>query len=45
MLIRYFGAAAGSWKDENHPDLKDQKDIRAYLKKVREMTGKGIRGL
>jgi hypothetical protein len=38
-------AAAGCWRDENHPDLKNQKDIRAYLKKAREITEKRIKGL
>ena len=36
-------AAAGCWKDENHPELKTQKDIRAYLKKTRESTDKRIK--
>jgi len=27
--------SAGSWKDENHPDLKTQSDINAFLKKAR----------
>jgi hypothetical protein len=36
-------ASAGCWKDENHPDLKTQKDIRAYLKKTREITDKRIK--
>lgn len=35
-------SAAGCWKDENHADLKTQKDIRAYLKKTREITSKRI---
>lgn len=36
-------SAAGCWRDENHPDLKKQKDIRAYLKKAREITDKRIK--
>jgi hypothetical protein len=35
--------AAGCWRDENHPDLKTQKDIKIYLKKARETTEKRIR--
>lgn len=38
-------SAAGSWKDEDHPDLKTQKDIRAYLNKTREVTEKRIKRL
>lgn len=38
-------ATAGCWKDENHPDLMTQKDIRAYLKKTRESTDKRIKRL
>ncbi|MBI4690309.1 MAG: hypothetical protein HY754_08605 [Nitrospirae bacterium] len=42
-LRQALEVAAGSWKDQNHPDLKTQKDIRAYLKKTREITDKRIR--
>ncbi len=35
--------AAGCWRDENHPDLKTQKDIKIYIKKARETTEKRIR--
>jgi len=35
--------AAGCWRDENHPDLKTQKDISAYLKKAREITEKRVK--
>ncbi|MBA3071400.1 MAG: hypothetical protein FP829_04445 [Nitrospirae bacterium] len=37
--------AAGCWKDENHPDLRTQQDIRTHLKKMRELTGKRIKRL
>jgi len=36
-------AAAGCWKDESHPDLKIQEDIRSYLKKAREITEKRMK--
>ncbi|TAL22224.1 MAG: hypothetical protein EPN94_11515 [Nitrospirae bacterium] len=38
-------ATAGCWKDENHPDLRTQKDIRIYLKKTREKTEQRIKRL
>ncbi|MBI4685716.1 MAG: hypothetical protein HY755_11010 [Nitrospirae bacterium] len=37
--------AAGCWKDENHPDITTQKDIRAYLKRAREKTEQRIKRL
>jgi hypothetical protein len=37
---RAMETAAGSWREENHPDLKTQEDIRAYLHKTRELTEK-----
>jgi hypothetical protein len=36
-------AAAGCWKDENHPELRTQEDIRSYLKKTREITEKRMK--
>jgi hypothetical protein len=35
--------AAGCWKDETHPDLRTQEDIRGYLKKIREITEKRMK--
>lgn len=37
--------AAGCWKDEKHPDLRTQQDIRMHLKKMRELTEKRIKRL
>jgi Arc/MetJ-type ribon-helix-helix transcriptional regulator len=34
--------AAGSWSDENHPDLKTQADINRYLRKVRASTNRRL---
>lgn len=36
-------ASAGCWKDENHPDLKTEKDVRTYLKRARVTTEKRMR--
>ncbi len=37
-FARALRRAAGSWSDENHPDLKTQADINRYLGKVRAST-------
>ena len=37
--------AAGCWKDEKHPDLRTQQDIRTHLKKIRDLTEKRIKRL
>ena len=35
--------AAGAWKDENHPDLKTQKDINQYLRETRNDTNQRLK--
>lgn len=35
---RALEESAGCWKDKNHPELKTQRDINKYLKKVRATT-------
>lgn len=42
-LQKALEIAAGCWKDKNHPDLKTQEDIRAFLKKTREITDKRLK--
>ena len=32
---KVFAAAAGAWKDEDHPDLMTYEDIRRYLAELR----------
>lgn len=31
-----FKEAIGAWKEESHPDLKKETDVRKYVRRVRE---------
>lgn len=31
-----FKEAIGAWKEENHPDLKKESDVRKYIRRIRE---------
>jgi hypothetical protein len=41
-LKRALEKAAGCWRDEDHPELKNQKDINKYLKEIRVVTNRRI---
>ncbi len=42
-FIKNLKAAAGSWSEKNHPQLKTQRGVNRLLKKTRASTAKRLK--